>query len=96
MHKTPFYLLLVKRKFGSLYASIKIRPTDNNFEALEAALKVLEKKSSQVADAGACLWTGRDGKNICVRISPEDCEKIPGAVFIGGDCVDVYGITGAG
>jgi len=57
--------------------------------ALEVVLKILESKSRQQADAGACVWITPEGRKICVRLTLEDSEKIPGAIFIGGSCKDV-------
>ena len=68
---------------------IKKNSCDDAVAALEAALRIIEKKSLQKADAGAALWMRPDGTSICVRILPDDCARIPGAVFIGGQCRDV-------
>jgi hypothetical protein len=67
---------------------IKNSTLDQIVVAFEVALKLLEKKSAQKADAGACLWTGPGGKRICVRLTHDDCDKIPGMVYIGGTCKD--------
>ena len=61
---------------------------EQTMQALEIALKLLEKKSAQKADAGACLWVGAGGKKICVRLTHDDCDKIPGMTYIGGTCKD--------
>ncbi len=63
-------------------------------KALEAALKLLEKKSAQKAEAGACIWVTPKGKKLCVRLTPEDCDKIPGMVFIGGTCKESIQVSG--
>ncbi len=68
--------------------SLKRNTAEDTLEALEVALRLLEKKSLQKADAGACLWLGPKGKKICVRLTHEDCDKIPGMVYIGGTCKD--------
>jgi len=66
----------------------KVNSIEETLEALEVALKLLEKKSLQNADAGACIWMGPTGKKICVRLSHDDCDKIPGMTYIGGTCKD--------
>lgn len=68
---------------------IKKNTHDDAVAALEAALRILEKKSLQKADAGAVLWMKPDGDAICVRLAPEDAASIKGCVFLGGTCRDV-------
>jgi hypothetical protein len=68
---------------------IKRNTCDDAVSALEAALRIIEKKSLQKAEAGATLWVKPDGSNICVRMTPEDAARIRGALFIGGPCRDV-------
>jgi hypothetical protein len=53
--------------------------------ALEAVMKLLEKRRSKNPNAGACLWKA-PGARIIVRLTPADAKLIPGAVFIGGPC----------
>jgi hypothetical protein len=53
--------------------------------ALEAVMKLLEKRSAKNPNAGACLWKA-SGARIIVRLTPADARLIPGAVFIGGPC----------
>ena len=52
--------------------------------ALEDALKIIEERSRQKADAGAAYWIKPNGEKIVVRITPEDCDRISGMVFTGG------------
>jgi hypothetical protein len=61
----------------------------STMNALEAALKLLERKSAQKAEVGACLWIDGEGKRYCFKLTPEDCEKIPGLIYIGGPCKDI-------
>ena len=68
---------------------IKKNTCDDAVTALEAALRILEQKSLQKAEAGATLWVKPDGSSICVRLSPEDAAKISGAIFVGGSCKDI-------
>lgn len=68
---------------------IKKNSCDDAVAALEAALRILEQKSLQKADAGATLWVKPDGSSICVRLTPDDASKILGAIYIGGACRDV-------
>jgi hypothetical protein len=65
---------------------IKKNKNDDAVAALEAALRIIEAKSLQKAEAGATIWVRPDGTSICVRISAEDAAKIKGAVFVGGPC----------
>jgi hypothetical protein len=67
---------------------LKSNTAEETLEALEVALRLLEKKSLQKADAGACHWQGPKGKRICVRLTHDDCDKIPGMIYIGGTCKD--------
>jgi hypothetical protein len=67
---------------------IKKNSCDDAVAALEAALRIIEQKSQQKADAGATLWVKPNGESICVRLSPDDAAKIQGAVFLGGSCKD--------
>jgi hypothetical protein len=68
---------------------IKKNSDDDAVVALEAALRIIEHKSLQKAEAGATIWIKPNGKTICVRITPEDAAKIKGAVFVGGPCKEV-------
>ena len=68
---------------------IKKNTCDDAVAALEAALRILEQKSLQKADAGATLWVKPDGSSICVRLAQEDAAKIKGAIYIGGPCREI-------
>lgn len=63
---------------------LKRNSYDDALAALRDAMRILEHKSLQKADAGACLWVSPSGEKICARLTPGDCAKITGAVFIGG------------
>ncbi len=65
---------------------IKKNSYNDAVAALKAALRIIEKMSSQKAEAGACLWICPDGEKICIKMTPEQCEKIPGAIYVGGPC----------
>ena len=54
--------------------------------ALEATLLLLQSKSRKNKGTGACVWQARSGTTICVKLLPGDCDKIPGAKFVGGEC----------
>jgi hypothetical protein len=58
----------------------------STIDALCSALRIIEKKSAQVAEAGACMWQCPDGSVIYFKMTPEDCALIKGAIYIGGTC----------
>ena len=55
-------------------------------QVLEKSMKLLEEMSHGKSNIGACVWISTGGKTFCAQLTPEDCKKVTGAVFMGGPC----------
>jgi hypothetical protein len=66
--------------------NLKKNTAEDALKALENTMKLLEESSSEKANTGACVWVTPSGQSFCAQLTPTDCSKINGAIFVGGAC----------
>lgn len=66
--------------------NMKKNTNEDAIKALGNSMKIIESLTAGDENKGACVWVTPSGKSFCAQLTPADCARIDGAIYVGGDC----------